>query len=211
MENTAPHQNLLTRLLHRKEVVLHGVARVLSPNISPNAITAVRCLLIIPIIYTYRQGALGWTIILFLLALGSDALDGVQARFYGKVTNFGKLFDPFADKLLFVGLFLFVAPHRLSQAAIISILSLEAILVLLAIALGPLAKYFFHIERKIGANSAGKIKMTIEGIAVTVLLLGPSHIGTRMAAEILIWLAVAAAIVSIALHLIQRENKNLPS
>ncbi len=47
---------------------------------------------------------LGWlAFALFLVAAISDSLDGYFARRYGMVTSFGRVADPFADKVLICG------------------------------------------------------------------------------------------------------------
>ena len=74
----------------------------------PNVLTILRVLLI-PVfvilffsgkapeeIQTYRYWSLG----VFLLASFTDMLDGKIARKYNLITDFGKLFDPLADKLM---------------------------------------------------------------------------------------------------------------
>jgi len=48
--------------------------------------------------------ALAWVaFVLFLLAAGTDYLDGYLARKLGMVTAFGRIADPFADKVLITG------------------------------------------------------------------------------------------------------------
>ena len=74
----------------------------------PNVLTILRILLI-PVfvilffsgetpeeVQTYRYWSLG----VFLLASFTDMLDGKIARKYNLITDFGKLFDPLADKLM---------------------------------------------------------------------------------------------------------------
>lgn len=74
----------------------------------PNVLTILRVLLI-PVfvilffsgetpeeVQTYRYWSLG----VFLLASFTDMLDGKIARKYNLITDFGKLFDPLADKLM---------------------------------------------------------------------------------------------------------------
>ncbi|MBC7772035.1 MAG: CDP-alcohol phosphatidyltransferase family protein [Pyrinomonadaceae bacterium] len=56
---------------------------------------------------------LDWTLIgaaaIFLLAAVTDALDGYLARRWKVVSVFGRIMDPFADKLLVIGAFVFLA------------------------------------------------------------------------------------------------------
>ena len=71
----------------------------------PNALTVAR-LLIVPIfgyivLGVVQTEAVQWTgAMLFLAAAITDLVDGVWARKYGLVTNFGKIADPIADKAL---------------------------------------------------------------------------------------------------------------
>lgn len=43
-----------------------------------------------------------WALFVFLLAGATDFLDGFIARRTGQITNFGKLMDPLADKLMLI-------------------------------------------------------------------------------------------------------------
>lgn len=56
---------------------------------------------------------LDWALIaaaaIFLLAAATDALDGYLARRWKVVSVFGRIMDPFADKLLVIGAFVFLA------------------------------------------------------------------------------------------------------
>ena len=47
--------------------------------------------------------------ILFIIAAVTDALDGHLARKWGVVSVFGRVMDPFADKLLIIGAFILLA------------------------------------------------------------------------------------------------------
>ncbi len=47
--------------------------------------------------------------ILFILAASTDWIDGYWARRYGQVTQLGRVLDPFADKLIIAGTFIFLA------------------------------------------------------------------------------------------------------
>ena len=72
----------------------------------PNRITLARVCLIPIFLFVYLARPLGevpnmWlTLVIFVVASVTDAIDGYIARKYKMVTNFGKLMDPLADKLL---------------------------------------------------------------------------------------------------------------
>ena len=56
-----------------------------------NMISLLRALLAVPIVYTLRDPSLGSiTLLLILIAILSDALDGWVARRAGEVTHFGQ-------------------------------------------------------------------------------------------------------------------------
>ena len=52
---------------------------------------------------------------LFLMAAISDALDGYFARRYGMVTAFGRVADPFADKVLICGTLVILLKFPVAQ------------------------------------------------------------------------------------------------
>lgn len=65
-------------------------------------------------------------LIIFVLACLTDTLDGIIARKYNLVTDFGKFADPLADKILVVsGMVCFVAMGRLPVWVCILILARE--------------------------------------------------------------------------------------
>src|ERR1700760_1029040 len=64
--------------------------------------------------------------IVFALASLTDSIDGYLARARGSVTNFGKLMDPLADKLLIVAaLVALVSLHRLAAWVAMVIITRE--------------------------------------------------------------------------------------
>ena len=47
--------------------------------------------------------------IVFVIAASTDWIDGYYARKYGQVTKLGRMFDPFVDKIIICGTFIFLA------------------------------------------------------------------------------------------------------
>ena len=64
----------------------------------PNALTILRFILIIPIIYYILTGQYIAGFIVLTISGLTDVLDGCIARKFNFITNFGKLIDPLADK-----------------------------------------------------------------------------------------------------------------
>ncbi|MEO8742768.1 MAG: CDP-alcohol phosphatidyltransferase family protein [Lysobacteraceae bacterium] len=76
----------------------------------PNAITCIRMLLVLPLVWGLHVGDYRMTLVVALTAGVSDALDGWLAKHFGWQTWLGGVLDPVADKLLldasFIGLWM---------------------------------------------------------------------------------------------------------
>ena len=92
----------------------------------PNKLTMLRVLMIPVFVVLYLAQSFFWALVVFVLAAITDALDGMLARKYKLVTNFGALMDPLADKLLVMAAMLcFVADALVFAPLVIIILSRE--------------------------------------------------------------------------------------
>ena len=66
----------------------------------PNILSFFRLLLIPLIVFLYVGKELyGWTLVVLIISLVTDIIDGLVARKLNMVTDFGKFIDPVADKL----------------------------------------------------------------------------------------------------------------
>lgn len=65
-----------------------------------NKITVLRVIMIPVFVVLLMRGYFYWSAAVFAAASLSDALDGYIARRYNMISNFGKIMDPLADKLL---------------------------------------------------------------------------------------------------------------
>ena len=75
----------------------------------PNLLTLSRIPLLFVIsglIYLEKPGAASLAFLLFVFAGLTDWLDGYIARKYNLISNFGKLMDALADKVIIVGMFI---------------------------------------------------------------------------------------------------------
>lgn len=125
--------------------------------------------------------------IVFALAALTDGLDGFIARRRNTVTNFGKLMDPFADKLLIA-------------AALVSLVSLGRLaawiaMVIIAREFAVTALRAIAAERGavISASWLGKAKTVLQIAAVFALIAAhPAPLGV----DLLVYAAVAATLIS---------------
>lgn len=69
----------------------------------PNLLSIIRIVLVYPILYNIFLGNFIVSIIYFVIASVTDALDGFLARKMDWQTQLGKILDPVADKLLLSG------------------------------------------------------------------------------------------------------------
>jgi CDP-diacylglycerol--glycerol-3-phosphate 3-phosphatidyltransferase len=156
----------------------------------PNVLTLLR-ILAVPVVVVALLGetpngdALAAGV--FALAALTDGLDGYFARSRDAVTNFGKLMDPIADKLLIAAaLVSLVSLHRVAAWVAMVIIAREfAVTVMRAIA----------AERGvvIAASWLGKVKTVLQIAAVFALIAAnPSPAWV----DVLVYAAVAATVIS---------------
>ncbi len=75
----------------------------------PNRISAVRLLLSV-LVFVLLPMEMYWAaMIVFLIAAGTDWIDGWYARKYNLVTQLGRILDPFCDKILICGSYILLA------------------------------------------------------------------------------------------------------
>ena len=139
----------------------------------PNQLSMTRLLLTLPFVvlcYAPVPNGHSWALLIFLLASLTDYLDGIIARQWKLVTNFGKLFDPLADKILMVSAMTMLAIEKeLPAWVVIAILSREFFVTgirQIAVSQGVV----------LAAEKLGKHKMVWQVITVTYFL-------TKMAAQ----------------------------
>ena len=73
------------------------------PSAVPNLLTIFRFFLVYPIVLCILESQFIWAIILYILAALTDFLDGLIARKFNLISNFGRIADPIADKTLIIG------------------------------------------------------------------------------------------------------------
>ncbi len=133
----------------------------------PNQLSIARLLLTLPFVvlcYASVPNGQSWALIVFLIASFTDYLDGTIARRWNLVTNFGKLFDPLADKILMASALTMLAIEKQVPAwVVIAILAREFFVTgirQIAVSQGVV----------LAAEKLGKHKMVWQVITVTYFL-----------------------------------------
>ena len=142
------------------------VLRLLPPIVTPNSITAFRFVTIPFIIYLLVTNHFAWGMTFFIISAFSDAVDGALARTKGLITDWGKMYDPLADKLLIGSVAVIVVSEFVGQWLALAIIVLELLIIIGAF----WRKRFRGVE--IQAGWAGKIKMVFQSVGLGLLLLG---------------------------------------
>ncbi len=133
----------------------------------PNKLTIARVIAVPFFIGAYY---LEWYItafFIFVAASFTDMLDGKIARKYNLVTNFGKIMDPLADKVLVYSALCLMIPFLVPAWMLIIILARE-------FTVAGMRTVAASEGTVIAAGMSGKIKTVLQMIAVCLLLLVPA-------------------------------------
>lgn len=164
--------------------------------IVPNHLTLFRYFTIPFIFFFLLYGNYKVGLIIFVISSFTDALDGAMARTRDKITNWGKLHDPLADKFLIGVAGAVLITRYISFEVILIIVILEFLTVISAIHLHD------NKEKEIGARLPGKIKMVCQSIGLVFLLFGITSqlSGFITIAVILFYLAIFFSAANILLY-----------
>lgn len=168
------------------------------PRQLPNILTVARIPLAIVFFVLLLLGgrygdadlALRWiAAVLFIVAISTDGVDGYLARKYDIVSDFGKLWDPIADKLLtgaaFIGL------------AILDEVWWWVVIVILVREWGVTVHRLLIVsEHVVAAAWMGKIKTAVQGVGLAWALL-PLHLFIGLGP----WTLVTAVLMGVVLVL----------
>ncbi|MDA7950481.1 MAG: CDP-diacylglycerol--glycerol-3-phosphate 3-phosphatidyltransferase [Pirellulaceae bacterium] len=133
----------------------------------PNFLSLCRFLLAILLFFLISFEAYSLSVWIFIVAASTDWVDGWWARKYDQVTQLGRMFDPFVDKIIICGAFIMLASVPNS-----GIVGWMAVLIVgRELLVTALRSYLEAQGADFSANFAGKLKMVFQCIAVVASLL----------------------------------------
>jgi CDP-diacylglycerol--glycerol-3-phosphate 3-phosphatidyltransferase len=145
---------------------------------------------------------------LFFVAAASDWLDGYFARKYGEVTHFGRIADPFVDKIIVCGSF----TYFLSLEPLPGVFPAWFVMLILA------REFLVHGIRSVaeaqgiefGANFLGKTKLVVQAFTVGTGLWYASHLRgvswTEFLAHLSMWATLLVTVISGAVYVVQARR-----
>jgi len=176
----------------------------------PNILTVFRIVLVPVFAIAYvlpGDDARLFAFAVFCMAGISDALDGLAARKLNAGSEFGRMLDPIADKILVgVALMMIVAEGTIHQfnldEGLKGLLKLVPALIILSreILVSGLREFLAGAAVSVPVTFLAKIKTTIQMIAIGAMILGPVADrvvpGAQAFAYIALWIAAALTVAT---------------
>jgi CDP-diacylglycerol--glycerol-3-phosphate 3-phosphatidyltransferase len=177
----------------------------------PNQLTVARLVLSIIcfVFLSFDNYFIG--LILFVIAAGTDWVDGYWARKYGQITQLGRILDPFADKIIICGTFTYLAavPPTIAGESASEITAWMAVVVVARELLVTALRSFFEEHgTDFSAKWSGKWKMVLQCAAVAGSLARLWYYGydsgweikppdwTTWALRLVVWAAIVMTVYS---------------
>ena len=162
-----------------------------------NQITILRIMLIPVFVLLIVYGSLGWALLTFLVAGGTDALDGLIARWTGQRTSLGAWLDPMADKLLLVTTFVVLTlpaiplTNHLPLWLTVFVISRDVVIVgvvaIVTLAAGP---------RTFTPSMWGKLA-TATYMVTSVIVMYYNYLSEQaLVVDVFIWISLGVTIIS---------------
>lgn len=161
----------------------------------PNKLTVFRIFMVPLLVIVMNlnfSGKFLVSLIIFMIASITDALDGKIARDRNLITDFGKFMDPLADKLLVISVMVcMIEAGLISGWIVIIVVSRE-------LAVSIMRAIIATDGVVLAAGFSGKLKTATQMLGIIFVLLG-AHLGSGVAltiGNVLVYVSVALTIYS---------------
>ena len=173
----------------------------------PNVLTMARLVLSVVVFVLVPCGWYFWAVWVFIIAASTDWVDGYYARRFNQVTQLGRIFDPFVDKIIVCGLFIFLAAEEGSGVSA----WMAVVVVGRELLVTALRGFIEQSGGDFSAKMSGKLKMVFQclagGFSLGALMYAdgtaPGWLQTIVPADwlavlvpVIVWLAVLSTIYS---------------
>jgi cardiolipin synthase len=164
----------------------------------PNLITAFRIILAPVFVIYLINDRLNSALVIFLICMISDGIDGMVARLFNQKSRLGAYLDPLADKTLLVTAFILLG----MRGYLPSWLTVTAIARDVMILLGVLVFHLNRLEIRIRPSAVSKINTCFQFITLSMVLLKGFVLLPSAIYEALYYITAALTIIS-GLHYMQ--------
>ncbi|MBN1852063.1 MAG: CDP-diacylglycerol--glycerol-3-phosphate 3-phosphatidyltransferase [Pirellulales bacterium] len=194
----------------------------------PNQLSIARLILALVLFVFLSFDFFLTSMVIFILAATTDYVDGFWARRYGQVTRLGRILDPFADKTVVCGAFIFLAAVPESPVAA----WMAVIVVVRELLVTALRSFLEEAGGDFSAKWSGKWKMAAQCLAIALCLWWLGHAAAAGAGPTStrsswlfylvhgsIWIAIGLTFYSGIMYIlaaqrmfrrIQNKNKDVP-
>lgn len=191
----------------------------------PNQITLGRLILAIVffvLLSGHDQAApnptvLNTCLVIFVVAALTDILDGYLARKQNQVTSLGRVLDPFVDKVLICGAFVFFCSSLFVDSEGVNVTGVRAWMVVVIVGrelLVSVLRSFTEAGGRAYASAlTGKIKMVLQSVTAGLVLLVVANFdpptgnpAMYKAMAVLVWMTVAVTALSMLQYLARSKQ-----
>ena len=171
----------------------------------PNTLTLIRLLLIPVFVLFMAQNRMTAALIVYVSASITDLVDGYIARKYNQITDFGKLMDPLADKLMILSLMIgMLLKGIVPFAAILLVILKDALL----IAGGA---FLLKKNKVVYSMMLGKVAQFIIVIALVMCFFHERFAAMGLPLHlILLWIGIALSIAALFQYAWRNMGQYLP-
>lgn len=165
-----------------------------------NQLTTLRVILIPVFIFIFTSESIFFSnylaALVFIIASLTDFLDGYLARKLNLVSNFGKIMDPLADKLLVLTALIYLAIQNIIPGWIVIIIIARELLIT------SLRALVADKGTILAASKLGKYKTATQMLSIVLLIIDIYKLGT-----ILLYIAVILTIWSLFDYIIKMNKE----